>query len=87
MWGSSAPSAVPLPITGGLEKRKGAGFYVCFMGSCSTVWELGWKRVEGGESVGESVTAYKRVLQNLNAFVRKEGGGPCAHDAGWGSRG
>ena len=42
----------------------------------------------GAVGVGESdVPAYKRVPQNLNASVRKEGGGRCAPDAVWGSRG
>lgn len=36
----------------------------------------------GAVSVGEcDVPAYERVLQNLNASVRKECSGPCVYDA------
>lgn len=36
----------------------------------------------GTVSIGEcDAPAYERVLQNLNASVRKEGSGPCVYDA------
>lgn len=39
--GSSAPSAVPEPHYDSLGK--GADFYMCLVGSSSTVWEAGWE--------------------------------------------